>query len=206
MKTGLAQDRSAPRSTPPTNGGDGNAKTMAEPSANCCPAWRRRDCADVALDRTIAAAAVKHRNLGEEQFEVIVQLGHRADGGARSSDRAALIDGDGRRDALDAFDVRLIHAVEKLPRVGGKALDVAALTLGVQNVETPDVDLPEPLTPVTTVRALRGISISRSLRLFCLAPRMWMHLPFSGRGVTEDCSDKFPLPGRRLSLQAILFH
>src|SRR6266850_4200491 len=57
------------------------------------------------------------------------------------------------------------------------------------------VDLPEPLTPVTTVRALRGISISRSLRLFCLAPRMWMHLPFSGRGVTEDCSGRFSLPG-----------
>ncbi len=66
---------------------------------------------------------------------MIVQLGHRADGGARSSDRAALIDGDGRRDALDAFHVRLIHAVEKLARVGGKTLDVAALTLGVQNVK-----------------------------------------------------------------------
>ena len=49
--------------------------------------------------------------------------------------RAALIDGDGRRDALDAFHVGLIHAVEKLARVGGKTLDVAALTLGVQNVK-----------------------------------------------------------------------
>src|SRR5215470_8333854 len=32
------------------------------------------------------------------------------------------------------------------------------------------VDFPEPLTPVTTVRALRGICRSRFLRLFCLAP------------------------------------
>ena len=66
---------------------------------------------------------------------MIVQLGHRADGGARGPHRTALIDGDGRRDALDAFHVGLIHAVEKLARVGGKTLDVAALSLGVQNVK-----------------------------------------------------------------------
>src|SRR5258705_4235287 len=58
------------------------------------------------------------------------------------------------------------------------------------------VDLPEPLTPVTTVRALRGISRSRSFRLFCLAPRMRMHLPSITGGASEDCSDKFPLPGK----------
>src|SRR5713226_8883409 len=34
------------------------------------------------------------------------------------------------------------------------------------------VDFPEPLTPVMTVRALRGICRSRFLRLFCLAPRI----------------------------------
>ena len=49
--------------------------------------------------------------------------------------RAALIDGDGRRDALDAFHVGLVHAVEKLARVGGKTFDVAALAFGVEDVE-----------------------------------------------------------------------
>ena len=66
---------------------------------------------------------------------MIVQLGHGADGGARSAHRPALIDGDGRRDAFDAFDVRLVHAVEKLPGVGGKAFDVAALAFGVEDIE-----------------------------------------------------------------------
>lgn len=32
-------------------------------------------------------------------------------------------------------------------------------------------DLPEPLSPVTTVRVLRGISTSMFLRLCCRAPR-----------------------------------
>src|SRR5581483_4157494 len=36
------------------------------------------------------------------------------------------------------------------------------------------VDLPEPLTPVTTVSAFSGISMSIFLRLFCFAPRIWM--------------------------------
>ena len=49
--------------------------------------------------------------------------------------RPALIDGDGRRNALDALDIGLVHPVEKLPRVGGKAFDVPPLTFRVENVE-----------------------------------------------------------------------
>ena len=66
---------------------------------------------------------------------MIVPLGHRTNGGARRPDRSALIDGDGRRYAFNALDIRFIHAVEKLARVGGETLDVAALALGVKNVE-----------------------------------------------------------------------
>ena len=47
----------------------------------------------------------------------------------------ALVDRDRRRDAVDAVDLRLVHALEELPRVGGEALDVAALALGVEDVE-----------------------------------------------------------------------
>ena len=39
------------------------------------------------------------------------------------------------RDVLDGVDVRLLHAIEKLAGVGREALDVPALTLGVQDVE-----------------------------------------------------------------------
>ena len=46
-----------------------------------------------------------------------------------------LLDGDGRRDAVDVIDQRLVHPVEELPDVGGKRLDVAALALGIEGVE-----------------------------------------------------------------------
>ena len=71
----------------------------------------------------------------EEQLQVIGDLGHRADGAARGLDRVALLDGDGGRQAVDAVDVGLVHALEKLARVGREGLDVAALALGVERVE-----------------------------------------------------------------------
>ena len=39
------------------------------------------------------------------------------------------------RDAVDAVDLRLVHAVEELARVGRERLDVAPLALGVERVE-----------------------------------------------------------------------
>ena len=46
-----------------------------------------------------------------------------------------LLDGDGGGEAVDEVDVGLLDALEKLPRVGGKRLDVAALALGVDGVK-----------------------------------------------------------------------
>ena len=66
-----------------------------------------------------------------EQFQVIVNLGHGADGGARTLDRVRLFDGDGGRDATNVVDARLVHTVEKLPHVRAERLDVAALAFGV---------------------------------------------------------------------------
>ena len=88
--------------------------------------------------------AVRHADLREEQLQVVVQLGHRADGRARRLDRAALVDRDRRQDAVDALDLRLLHAVEELARVGGEALDVAALALGVEDVERERSTCPSP--------------------------------------------------------------
>src|SRR5581483_1569846 len=59
------------------------------------------------------------------------------------------------------------------------------------------VDFPEPLTPVTTVSVFSGMSRSRSLRLFCLAPRMRMNFPAPG-AVSGAADGRFPT---RLSLQ-----
>ncbi|WP_404932829.1 hypothetical protein [Methylibium sp. Root1272] len=75
------------------------------------------------------------RGAREQQLQVVVQLGHRADRGARGAHRVGLVDRDGRRHALHVVDRRAVHAVEELARIGAEGLDVAALALGVQRVE-----------------------------------------------------------------------
>ncbi len=89
----------------------------------------------VALHGAAAAAADQAGGAGVEQLEVVVELGHRADRGARRAHGVGLVDRDRRGDAVDAVDLRLVHAVEELARVRGKGLDVAALALGVDRVE-----------------------------------------------------------------------
>ena len=88
---------------------------------------RRTGCA--------ATPAVQVRRAREQQLQVVVQLGHRADGGARRAYGIGLVDRNGRRDAVDAVDLRLVHAVEKLPCVRRKRLDVAALAFRIDRVE-----------------------------------------------------------------------
>ena len=46
-----------------------------------------------------------------------------------------LLNRDRRREALDEVDVGLVHQLQELPGVGGQALDVPALALGIQGVE-----------------------------------------------------------------------
>ena len=75
------------------------------------------------------------RRAREQQLQVIVQLGHRADRRARAAHRVGLVDRDRRRHAIDAVHRRPVHAIEELARVGAERLDVAALALGVQRVE-----------------------------------------------------------------------
>ena len=64
-----------------------------------------------------------------------MDLGGGGDGGAGIARGRALADGHRGADAVDAVHGRLLHPLEELPRVGGEALDVAAVTLGVQRVE-----------------------------------------------------------------------
>ncbi len=89
----------------------------------------------LARDRPAADRAVRVPDAREEQAQVVVHLGDGADGRARVAGGRLLVDGDGRRQALDAVDVGLLHLPEELPRVGRERLDVAALALGVERVE-----------------------------------------------------------------------
>ena len=86
-------------------------------------------------DLAVAVRAVGHADIREEQPQVIVDLGHRPDGGPRIRAGRLLFDGNGRREAVDQVDVRLLHLLEKLPGVGRQRLDVPALSLGVDRVE-----------------------------------------------------------------------
>ena len=78
---------------------------------------------------------MKLRDIRPEDFHVVANLGHRADGRARALDGIALLDGDGGRNAFDAIDPRLVHAVEELAGVGGKCFNVPALPFGEQRVK-----------------------------------------------------------------------
>jgi hypothetical protein len=89
----------------------------------------------LARDGTGALRAVRFADTGEEQPEVVVDLGDRADRGTRVAGGRLLVDRDRRRQPLDEVDVRLVHLTEELPGVRGQRLDVAALTLGEDRVE-----------------------------------------------------------------------
>jgi hypothetical protein len=70
-----------------------------------------------------------------QQPEIVVRLGRRPDSGARGLGRVFLLDRDGGREAVDPVDVGLLHALEKLPCIGGQRLHVPPLSLGVNRIE-----------------------------------------------------------------------
>ena len=72
---------------------------------------------------------------GEQQLQVVIQLGHGAHGGARAAHRVGLVDRNRRRHAFYLVHRRFVHAVQELAGVGAEGLHIAALALGVQRVK-----------------------------------------------------------------------
>ena len=79
--------------------------------------------------------AVRIADAREQQPQVVVDLGDRADRRPRVVRRGLLLDRDGRRQALDQVDVGFLHQLQELPRVGRQRLDVATLAFRIQRVE-----------------------------------------------------------------------
>ena len=81
----------------------------------------------------LGAARLAHT--GEEQAQIVVDLGDRADGGARVVGCRLLFDGNGWRKPFDVIDIGFLHHREKLAGVSRQRLHVAPLPLGIERVE-----------------------------------------------------------------------
>ncbi len=87
------------------------------------------------LDALSAVRAMRDSDTRVEQAQVVGDLGHGADRGARGLRERPLLDRDGRAQPLDALDVGLRELLEKLAGVGAQRLDVPSLALRVDRVE-----------------------------------------------------------------------
>ena len=88
-----------------------------------------------ALDRQAGRGRIRNADARPQQAHVIVDLGDGGDGRARVAARRLLLDRDGGGEAVDMLDVGLLHHLEELARIGGQALDVAALAFRIDGVE-----------------------------------------------------------------------
>ena len=86
-------------------------------------------------DLPAANRAVRPANAREEQPQVVVDLGDRADSRSGIARRRLLVDRDRGAQPVDRIHVRLLHHLQELPRIRGEGLDVAPLPLGVDGVE-----------------------------------------------------------------------
>ncbi len=89
----------------------------------------------LALDRETRGRRIGDADARPQQPHVVVDLGDGADRRARVARGGLLLDRDRRRQPVDAVDVRLLHHLEELPRIGRERLDVAPLALGIDRVE-----------------------------------------------------------------------
>ena len=79
--------------------------------------------------------AVGTASTGEEQTEVVVDLGGGADGGAGILVGGLLLNADNGREAGDLIHVRALHASKEVAGIGGEGLNIAALALGEDGVK-----------------------------------------------------------------------
>src|SRR5699024_1406731 len=114
--------------------------------------------------------AVLDAGAGEQQAQVVVDLGDRADGRARVAVGGLLVDRDRGREPLDQIDRGRVHLPQELPGVGRQRLDVASLPSAKLASQASEL-LPDPDRPENTTSRLRGMSMSMLLRLCSRAPR-----------------------------------
>ena len=90
----------------------------------------------LARDGAPALRAMRYANGCIEQAQVIVDLGDRTDGRARTAAGGLLLDRNGRTESIDGVDVGTLHLIEELAGVGGQSLHITPLTFGVNGVKS----------------------------------------------------------------------
>ena len=82
-----------------------------------------------------AQQAVRAPDARKQQPQIIEDLRRRGDGRTRIARGVLLLDGHGRRDAIDHVDIRLLNPLQELPRIGGERLHIPPLPFGVDRIE-----------------------------------------------------------------------
>ena len=96
---------------------------------------------DNIVDRVFLDQRAAHRreslaDAGKEKTQIVVNLGLCANRAARIAHDDLLLNGYGRRNAEDKVTFWLAHSSEELTRIARQRLDITALTLGIQSVES----------------------------------------------------------------------
>ena len=89
----------------------------------------------VLLDQFARGRGVGLTDAGVEEFQIFIDLGACAHGGARVVRVHLLFDGDGGGEARDAFHVGFVESAHELPRIRTQALHITALAFSIQGVE-----------------------------------------------------------------------
>jgi hypothetical protein len=93
------------------------------------------DLGGLSYDLFPALATEGPPDASEQETHVVVNLSRRAYRRSGIANAVLLPDRDGRRDAVDAIDVRLLHSLEELPGISGQGFHVPPLSLRVDGVE-----------------------------------------------------------------------
>ena len=124
-------------------------RTTGASTWNRVPRRQLEDAVDdllrgLARDHPSAVRAVRHADAGVEKPEVVVDLGDRADRGARVARRRLLVDRDRRRETLDEVDVGLVHLPEELARRRPTAIRHSGADPPRRSCRTPATTFPNP--------------------------------------------------------------
>ena len=79
--------------------------------------------------------AVSLADPGKEQAQIVVNFSGGGNRRTRIARAVFLPYGNGRRDAFDQVNVRLLDPFQKLPGIGGERFDIAALSLCIDGVK-----------------------------------------------------------------------